>query len=182
MTAQGEGGGGPPACAACKHQRKRCSPDCALAPYFPASQPKTFLNVHRLFGIRNVMKTLKQIDEDDDRKSDTMKSIIFEADMRDRFPVLGCVEYIQYLNQCVKEAEDELVQVLAQLTYYQNVLIMSGNDHTAGPVFGSDEEEEEDHESPPYSSLYVDNHNAMLDYSSVLSNPTIETYSSYDDD
>ncbi|CAH9118583.1 unnamed protein product [Cuscuta epithymum] len=166
MTAQGEGGGAPPACAACKHQRKRCSPDCALAPYFPASQPKTFLNVHRLFGIRNVMKTLKQVDEDDDKKSDAMKSIIFEAEMRDRFPVLGCVEYIWYLNQCLKEAEDELVQVLAQLRYYQNVSIMSGND-IVGRVFGSDEEtyddhDEEDRDSPPYSSLYVNNHKSIM--------------------
>ncbi|CAN4079327.1 unnamed protein product [Withania somnifera] len=60
-------------CAACKYQRRKCTPQCVLASYFPANQPKKFQNVHRLFGVRNVVKILEQL-EDEDQKADAMKS------------------------------------------------------------------------------------------------------------
>nr|WKV35355.1 lateral organ boundaries domain protein 18 [Ipomoea batatas] len=107
-------GGTSPACAACKYQRRKCASDCVLAPYFPANQPKMFQNAHRLFGISNITKILKQLD-DEDQKADAMKSIIFEADMRERFPVYGCVEYICYLRQQLQQTMDELHYVYTQL-------------------------------------------------------------------
>ncbi|RVW35523.1 LOB domain-containing protein 27 [Vitis vinifera] len=41
-------GGTSQACAACKYQRRKCSSECPLAPYFPPDQPKMFANAHRL--------------------------------------------------------------------------------------------------------------------------------------
>ncbi|XP_019185512.1 PREDICTED: LOB domain-containing protein 27-like isoform X2 [Ipomoea nil] len=117
-------GGNSQACAACKHQRRKCSSDCALAQYFPATQPKTFQNAHRLFGVSNILKTLKNID-DDDKKADAMKSIIFEANMRHRFPVHGCVEYICYLRHRLSQAEDELRCVRGQLERCREQLLKS---------------------------------------------------------
>lgn len=111
-------GGTSPACAACKYQRRKCSSECVLAPYFPANQPKMFQNAHRLFGVCNIMKILKQLD-DDDQKADAMKSIIFEADMWERFPVYGCVEYICHLRQQLQLALEELHYVYAQLALYR---------------------------------------------------------------
>lgn len=107
-----------PSCAACKYQRRKCSSECMLAPYFPANQPKMFQNAHKLFGISNIVKILKQLD-DNDQKADAMKSIIFEADMWERFPVYGCVEYICYLHQQLQLALNELHYVNAQLAIYR---------------------------------------------------------------
>nr|XP_009612871.2 LOB domain-containing protein 11-like [Nicotiana tomentosiformis] len=77
-----------------------------------------FQNAHRLFGVCNIMKILKQLD-DDDQKADAMKSIIFEADMWERFPVYGCVEYIYHLRQQLQFALEELHYVYAQLALYR---------------------------------------------------------------
>ncbi|CAH9067885.1 unnamed protein product [Cuscuta europaea] len=130
------------ACAACKYQRRKCAPDCVLAPYFPANQPRTFQNAHRLFGISNMTKLLKQLEDDEDQKADAMKSIIFEADMRDRFPVYGCVEYIYYLDQQIKQASDELRCLYAQLAFYREQSLL-------GPV---DSENEDQHHQLQYTA------------------------------
>ncbi|KAF3443182.1 hypothetical protein FNV43_RR12863 [Rhamnella rubrinervis] len=80
-------GGTSQACAACKYQRRRCSKECALAPYFPAEKAKEFQNAHRLFGVRNIMNILKQVPPQ--QKEDAMTSIIFESDMRAQYPIRG---------------------------------------------------------------------------------------------
>ncbi|XP_059285235.1 LOB domain-containing protein 4-like [Lycium ferocissimum] len=133
-------GGTSPACAACKYQRRKCSSECVLAPYFPANQPKMFQNAHRLFGVCNIMKILRQLD-DNDQKADAMKSIIFEADMWEKFPVYGCVEYICHLRQQLELALEELRYVYAQLAIYreQHQHLASTNS-TTGPFFTSDGE------------------------------------------
>ncbi|KAK4346567.1 hypothetical protein RND71_032906 [Anisodus tanguticus] len=61
-------------------------------------QPKRFQNAHRLFRVRNIMRILEQLD-DEDQKADAMKSLIFDSDMREKFPIYGCVECISYLRQ-----------------------------------------------------------------------------------
>ena len=107
--------GGPnKACAACKFQRRRCSSDCPLAPFFPADQPKIFNDVHRLFGVSKVIKILKKM-RNDDQKIDAMKSIIYESYIREKFPVHGCSGIISQLNQELQKATQELHYVRAQL-------------------------------------------------------------------
>ena len=59
---QDYGGGGssiPRRCAACKYLRRRCAPDCVLAPYFPASQPRRYADVHAVFGTSNATRVLQ---------------------------------------------------------------------------------------------------------------------------
>ncbi|GFS45017.1 LOB domain-containing protein 27 [Actinidia rufa] len=102
-------GGTSQACAACKYQRRKCADDCPLAPYFPASQPKTFQNAHRLFGVCNMMKILRQL-ETQEQKDEAMKSVLYESNMRERFPVYGCCGVIRNLY-C------QLVQVIEELKY-----------------------------------------------------------------
>ncbi|MCD9559201.1 hypothetical protein HAX54_017056 [Datura stramonium] len=102
-----KGGTNRSSCAACKYQRRKCTPQCVLASYFPANQPKKFQNAHRLFGVRNIMKILENL-QDEDQKADAMKSIIFESDMREKFPVYGCVECISYLRQQLQITLQEL--------------------------------------------------------------------------
>lgn len=58
----GSGGGSssnPRRCAACKYLRRRCAPDCVLAPYFPASQPRRYADVHAVFGTSNATRLLQ---------------------------------------------------------------------------------------------------------------------------
>lgn len=49
-------------CAACKNQRRKCGQGCALAPYFPASDPQRYACVQRVFGASNIARML-QVDK-----------------------------------------------------------------------------------------------------------------------
>ncbi|CAI9752678.1 unnamed protein product [Fraxinus pennsylvanica] len=111
-------GGTSPACAACKYQRRKCSSDCPLAPYFPSNQSKIFQNVHRLFGVSNITKILGNLDTKE-QKEDAMKSIIYESDMRERFPVYGCSVIICQLRLQLQHALEELRCVYSQLETYK---------------------------------------------------------------
>ncbi|MED6184788.1 hypothetical protein PIB30_050837 [Stylosanthes scabra] len=106
-------GGITQACAACKFQRRKCTPECLLAPYFPADQPKVFLNVHKLFGVSNIVKILKDLEPS--QKKIAMDSIIIQANYRDKYPVRGCWEEICRLQYQIWLAEEELHAVYQQL-------------------------------------------------------------------
>eukprot|EP00249_Psilotum_nudum_P005123 c18602_g1_i1 orf=208-816(-) len=110
------------ACAACKYQRRKCTPECPLAPYFPADQPKQFLNVHRLFGVSNVLRLLRQVDPS--KKSDAMKSIVYEADAWEKDPVHGCFGIISMLQEEVDRLRQELELV-------RNHIVISDQHQTA---------------------------------------------------
>ncbi|KAF3444742.1 hypothetical protein FNV43_RR14435 [Rhamnella rubrinervis] len=106
-------GGTSQACAACKYQRRRCSKECALAPYFPAEKAKEFQNAHRLFGVRNIMNILKQVPPQ--QKEDAMTSIIFESDMRAQYPIRGCMGIISQLHIQIQQVIDELRMVQSKI-------------------------------------------------------------------
>jgi len=101
--------------AACKHQKRKCGPNCELAPYFPADKPEIFAKAHRLFGVSNMVKMLKNID--DDQKANAMKSIIFESEMRARFPAHGCLGVILDYGDMLKKSFEELDHVRNLLAY-----------------------------------------------------------------
>lgn len=101
------------ACAACKYQRRKCNPDCPLAPYFPADQQRRFLNAHRLFGVSNILKTLKKLRPD--LCADAMGTLIYQSDMRAQDPVGGCYRLILGLERQFEIETAELSAVLHQL-------------------------------------------------------------------
>ncbi|KAL4566552.1 hypothetical protein LXL04_030669 [Taraxacum kok-saghyz] len=103
------------ACAACKYQRKRCNPDCPLAPHFRPEHPVVFKNAHKLFGVKNILRILEVIDPH--HKTEAMRSIIYEANMRDRFPVHGCLTAVYDLRLQIRQAEDELHDVLTLIAF-----------------------------------------------------------------
>lgn len=107
-------GGATPSCAACKYRRRKCTVTCPLAPYFPADKPKMFQNVHKLFGVSNVTKTLQCL-KTKDQKDDAMKSIIYEAEMRVQIPVYGCPFIISQLSFQLQVAREELRRVYSQI-------------------------------------------------------------------
>ncbi|KAK2966407.1 hypothetical protein RJ640_003677 [Escallonia rubra] len=104
---------GTQACAACKYRRRRCAPNCPLAPHFPADRQREFRNAHRIFGVHNLMNTLKSVQP---YHHDTaMKSMIYQANVRAVDPVGGCYRVVSELEQELVRARGELDCVLHQL-------------------------------------------------------------------
>ncbi|RCV30967.1 hypothetical protein SETIT_6G138500v2 [Setaria italica] len=119
-TAAGGGGGSGStnqACAACKYQRRKCNQDCPLAPYFPADQQRRFLNAHRLFGVSNILKTLKRLRPE--LCADAMGTLIYQSDMRATDPVGGCYRLILSLERQLEIETAELSAVLHNLALYR---------------------------------------------------------------
>ncbi|XP_058106329.1 LOB domain-containing protein 22 [Magnolia sinica] len=113
----GVNGSGTQACAACKYQRRKCAPDCILAPYFPPDQQRQFLNAHKLFGVSNIVKVIRNLDPL--QKSEAMRSIIFQSDIRARNPVGGCHQIIVDLQKQIEQHTIELELVLRKLAMYR---------------------------------------------------------------
>ncbi|XP_058103359.1 LOB domain-containing protein 2 [Magnolia sinica] len=87
------------ACASCKHQRKGCRPDCVLAPYFPVEKTQKFQAVHKVFGVSNTQKLIKDLDTKENQ-SKAVSSIIWEAEWRLLDPINGCWgEYKKLLEE-----------------------------------------------------------------------------------
>ncbi|KAL2493240.1 LOB domain-containing protein 22 [Abeliophyllum distichum] len=101
------------ACAACKYQRRKCAPDCILAPYFPHERHHQFLNAHKLFGVSNIIKIIRHLDQQS--KDDAMRTIIFQSDVRACDPVGGCYRIIRSLERQINVAKAELEIVLHHL-------------------------------------------------------------------
>ncbi|XP_022774072.1 LOB domain-containing protein 2 [Durio zibethinus] len=76
------------ACAACKHQRKKCDENCILAPYFPADKCREFQAVHKVFGVSNATKIVRNANSEEDRKK-VADSLIWEAFCWQKDSVLG---------------------------------------------------------------------------------------------
>ncbi|XP_028778737.1 LOB domain-containing protein 22-like [Neltuma alba] len=105
------------ACAACKYQRKKCAPDCILAPYFPHDRQRQFLNAHKLFGVRNITRIIENLDPHS--RNEAMRSIIYQSDMRAADPVGGCYRHIQELVAQIQYHEAELELILQQLAVFR---------------------------------------------------------------
>lgn len=89
------------ACASCKHQRKKCRKDCALAPFFPAGKEGMFKSVHRIFGVRNVQKMIirwRNRHASEDQIKVAMDSVIWQAESWDKHPFEGC--YGEFRRLC----------------------------------------------------------------------------------
>ncbi|OVA09100.1 hypothetical protein BVC80_9097g197 [Macleaya cordata] len=106
-------GGTSQACAACKYQRRKCSNDCLLAPYFPPDQPKVFQNAHRLFGVSNILKIIRPLSPG--QRMDAMRSIIYQSNIRDKYRVHGCCYIISQLHLQIHQTNLELDAVNTQL-------------------------------------------------------------------
>ncbi|KAM3257147.1 hypothetical protein ACQJBY_049457 [Aegilops geniculata] len=107
------GSGQNQACAACKYQRRKCNPDCPLAPYFPADQQRRFLNAHRLFGVGHIQATLRETPPD--LHTDAMCALIFQAEARAYDPVGGCCRIILDYERQLGLAQAELAALLRHL-------------------------------------------------------------------
>ncbi|KAI3806826.1 hypothetical protein L1987_22741 [Smallanthus sonchifolius] len=103
------------ACAACRYQRRKCAADCILAPYFPHDHQRQFQNAHKLFGVSNITKIIRDLDPS--QKDEAMRTIIYQADVRAHDPVGGCYRIIRELQRQIEFSRAELEIVLHQLTF-----------------------------------------------------------------
>ena len=116
------GGAGSP-CAACKFLRRKCQPDCVFAPYFPPDNRQKFVHVHRVFGASNVTKLLNELHPF--QREDAVNSLAYEADMRLRDPVYGCVGVISILQHNLRQLQQDLARAKYELSKYQVMKIIS---------------------------------------------------------
>ncbi|KAH7537647.1 hypothetical protein FEM48_Zijuj03G0115000 [Ziziphus jujuba var. spinosa] len=93
-------------CAACKLLRRRCAQECPFSPYFSPHEPQKFASVHKVFGASNVSKMLMEVPES--QRADAANSLVYEANVRLRDPVYGCMGAISALQQQVQTLQAEL--------------------------------------------------------------------------
>ncbi|CAA0834462.1 LOB domain-containing protein 15 [Striga hermonthica] len=104
-------------CAACKLLRRRCSHECPFSPYFSPHEPHKFASVHKVFGASNVSKMLMEVPEY--QRADAANSLVYEANVRLRDPVHGCMGAISALQQQVQFLQAELNAVRAEILKYK---------------------------------------------------------------
>lgn len=107
------------ACAACKYQRKKCTKNCLLAPYFPQERQKQFLNAHKLFGVSNITKMIKDVEES--QRGIAMQNLIFHANARALDPVGGVYKILCDLKSKIDCFQAELNLVHQQLAMYRSL-------------------------------------------------------------
>ncbi|KAI3757803.1 hypothetical protein L6452_05346 [Arctium lappa] len=125
-------------CAACKLLRRRCAQECPFSPYFSPHEPHKFASVHKVFGASNVSKLLMDVSEC--QRAEAANSLVYEANIRLRDPVYGCVGAISALQQQVQFLEAELNVVRTQILKYKfrdnqqadhHHILPSSHDHLA---------------------------------------------------
>nr|VDC89915.1 unnamed protein product [Brassica oleracea] len=122
-------------CAACKLLRRRCAQECPFSPYFSPHEPHKFASVHKVFGASNVSKMLMEVPES--QRADAANSLVYEANVRLRDPVYGCMGAISALQQQVQALQSELTAVRSEILKYKQreavaTLILPSNSQVAG--------------------------------------------------
>ncbi|KAE8679309.1 LOB domain-containing protein 13 [Hibiscus syriacus] len=104
-------------CAACKLLRRRCAEECPFSPYFSPHEPHKFASVHKVFGASNVSKMLMEVPES--QRADAASSLVYEANVRLRDPVYGCMGAIAALQQQVHSLQAEINAVRTEIIQYK---------------------------------------------------------------
>ncbi|CAN1155755.1 LOB domain-containing protein 15 [Linum perenne] len=104
-------------CAACKLLRRRCAEECPFSPYFSPHEPHKFAAVHKVFGASNVSKMLLEVPES--QRADAANSLVYEANLRLRDPVYGCMGAISALQQQIQSLQAELNAVRSEILKYK---------------------------------------------------------------
>jgi len=120
MTGGGNGGRG--ACAVCKHQRRKCEPNCELATYFPAHRMNDFRALHLVFGVANLTKLIKANASDSARRR-AAETLTWEARWRERDPSDGCYREVSCLRRDNAVLRAENAALRRQLAEQQQLLL-----------------------------------------------------------
>ncbi|GAA0166472.1 hypothetical protein LIER_40195 [Lithospermum erythrorhizon] len=127
-------------CAACKFLKRRCTPKCQFAPYFRSDEQKKFAKVHKVFGASNVSKILNEVPEE--QREDTVNSLVYEAEVRLRDPVYGCIGAIASLQSKMVQLQNDLLLARESLAncyaLKPPMIINSSNDNNRYENFNLD--------------------------------------------
>ncbi|XP_038886350.1 LOB domain-containing protein 15-like [Benincasa hispida] len=104
-------------CAACKLLRRRCAQECPFSPYFSPHEPHKFASVHKVFGASNVAKMLMEVPES--QRADAANSLVYEANLRLRDPVYGCMGAISALQHQLHTLQSDLNAITTQIFNYK---------------------------------------------------------------
>ncbi|KAK7300815.1 hypothetical protein RJT34_11666 [Clitoria ternatea] len=125
-------------CAACKLLRRRCAEECPFSPYFSPHEPQKFAAVHKVFGASNVSKMLMEVPEG--QRADAANSLVYEANLRLRDPVYGCMGAISALQQQVQSLQADLNAIRAEILKYKyrEAATLISSHHAAALVSSAD--------------------------------------------
>ncbi|XP_059070564.1 LOB domain-containing protein 23 [Cryptomeria japonica] len=157
-------------CAACKHQRRRCTPECPLAPFFPPDQARRFYAAHKVYGVSNILKILNQLDAFQDKKV-AVQSLCWDAECRIREPVYGCMAFYKRQKDYFR---NELQKKQMEVEFYKKLLhSQHGIRVEAGVRNPQEEDQQEDFiQSNDYSPAQRSQSNTFLlcpqDHSSLF--------------
>ncbi|KAE9587605.1 hypothetical protein Lal_00043205 [Lupinus albus] len=105
-----------PPCAACKHMKRKCTPQCLFAPYFPPENLQRFEQVHKVFGSNNVSKILRELNPC--QREDVVKSLVYQAEARLRDPVNGCIGFISELHDRLNQIKTNINNTMEEISTY----------------------------------------------------------------
>ncbi|KAJ1409989.1 Pre-ATP-grasp domain superfamily [Sesbania bispinosa] len=103
-------------CAACKSLRRKCPPDCVLAPYFPPTNPERFSCVHKVFGAGNITRMLLELGEH--LRAEAADCMCFEASLRVKDPVYGVVGIISQLQQEIIQTQNDIIKIKGETAFH----------------------------------------------------------------
>jgi hypothetical protein len=112
------------ACAACRHQRKKCHEDCLFAPHFPADKAEEYKAVHCVFDMSLMAKMFMGLNEY--QREEAAKSIIWEAMLWQKDPVHGPLGQYKELEREYESLQEEFHQLGALLLKQWNIGTSSG--------------------------------------------------------
>ncbi|KAK1645429.1 hypothetical protein QYE76_063234 [Lolium multiflorum] len=101
-----------PPCAACKLLRRRCTPTCVFAPYFPGGEPHRFASVHKVFGTSSARKIIQEVPVE--HRGEAASSLVQEANARISDPIYGSVGAITSLQRQVESLQTQLALAQAE--------------------------------------------------------------------
>ncbi|TKY68375.1 LOB domain-containing protein 6 [Spatholobus suberectus] len=144
-------------------------------------QPQKFANVHRIFGASNVTKLLNDLHPH--QREDAVNSLAYEAEMRLRDPVYGCVGVISLLQHQLRQLQMDLCCAKSELSRYQNLSITTNHgliasesaatayhhhQNTSGGGFGRDHHYHYHHQFFPRDQQVVRSFDAGNNYDASL--------------
>ncbi|KAI3915065.1 hypothetical protein MKW92_007254 [Papaver armeniacum] len=99
-------------CAACKYNKKGCSPECPLAPIFAPNRVEDYEVVTRVFTARNFMKLIELAEPR--QQALAAESLITEAKARVADPVRGLAGHVHNLYLRLDDLRCELGMIKQQ--------------------------------------------------------------------
>ncbi|XP_022723742.1 LOB domain-containing protein 2-like [Durio zibethinus] len=120
------------ACAACKHQRKKCEKDCVFASHFPATRANYFREVHKIFGVKNATSILENLSPHDRKRA--VESLEWEAFAWKEDPIQGPLGLFRKLERELELLKNQQNPQQNIVVPYQRSGLIGFNNNSAGIV------------------------------------------------